>query len=87
MIASEIRKLADSIQSNVTVISNYLKEIQPSIEISRKAGNSSQEAFRRLENDVAEVSQALQVISGSMEELSSGSTRIISVLNEDGDRE
>ena len=87
VIASEIRKLADSIQSNVSVISNYLKEIQPSIEISRKAGNSSQEAFRRLENDVAEVSQALQVISGSMEELSSGSTRIISVLNEDGGRE
>ncbi len=87
VIASEIRKLADSIQSNVTVISNYLKEIQPSIEISRKAGNSSQEAFRRLEKDVAEVSQALQVISGSMEELSSGSTRILAVLNEDSGSE
>jgi methyl-accepting chemotaxis protein len=83
VIASEIRKLADSIQANVTVISDYLDDIRPTIDFSRKAGDSSLEAFRRLESDVAEVAQALHGITGSMDELSAGSTRILSVLNED----
>ncbi|MBN2353114.1 MAG: substrate-binding domain-containing protein [Spirochaetales bacterium] len=81
VIAGEIRKLADSIKENATVIANYLKDIRPTIDGSRKAGDESREAFRRLENDVADVAHALRQITDSMDALTSGSGKILSIMN------
>ena len=81
VIAGEIRKLADSIKENATVIATYLKDIRPTIDGSRKAGDESREAFRRLENDVADVSQSLRQITDSMDALTSGSGKILSIMN------
>jgi len=81
VIAGEIRKLADSIKENATVIATYLKDIRPTIDGSRKAGDESREAFRRLENDVADVSQSLRQITDSMDALTSGSAKILSLMN------
>ena len=81
VIAVEIQKLADSIKNNTKEISGYLNDIRPTIEISQKAGNNSQEAFKRLEKDVFEVSQTLQLIMNSMDELSANSSQILSVMD------
>lgn len=84
IIAKEIRKLADSIKINSKLISDNLSDIQPNIDISLKAGGDSMETFKRLEKDVFEVAQTLQQITKSMEELSSGSSKILSVMNVSG---
>jgi DNA-binding LacI/PurR family transcriptional regulator len=84
VIAGEIRKLADSIKNNTAVIAETLRDLKPAIEISRKAGNESEEAFRRLEKDVLDVAETLKSIAGSMDSLSSSSTRILDVMNDAG---
>jgi methyl-accepting chemotaxis protein len=81
VIAGEIRKLADSIRDNTGVIAENIKDIRPAIEISRKAGNESRESFRRLEKDVLDVAETLRKIAGSMDDLTSSSSRILSTMN------
>jgi DNA-binding LacI/PurR family transcriptional regulator len=81
IIAGEIRKLAESIKTNAGVISDSLIDIRPNIEISRKAGNKSLEAFRRLEKDVLDVAQTLQQITQAMDDLTENSSRIVTVMN------
>jgi DNA-binding LacI/PurR family transcriptional regulator len=81
VIAGEIRKLADSIKNNATVIDGYLKDIRPAIDLSRKAGDESREAFRRLEKDVLDVAQTLNRITASMDDLSANSTQILTIMN------
>ncbi len=81
VIAGEIRKLADSIKDNTSVIAETLQDIRPAIEISRKAGNENQEAFQRLEKDVLDVANGLKQIAASMDDLSESSGRILSIMN------
>ncbi len=84
VIAGEIRKLADSIKDNAMVIADYLKDFRPTIDGSRKAGDESQEAFRRLEQDVEGVSESLQLIASSMDDLSASSGKILALMNSAG---
>ncbi|MBN2353113.1 MAG: substrate-binding domain-containing protein [Spirochaetales bacterium] len=81
VIAGEIRKLADSIKDNTSVIAETLEDIRPAIEISRKAGKENQEAFRRLEKDVLDVAETLKQIAASMDDLSAASGRILNIMN------
>ena len=81
VIAGEIRKLADSIKDNTSVIAETLQDIRPAIEISRKAGNENREAFQRLEKDVLDVANGLKQIAASMDDLSESSGRILSIMN------
>jgi hypothetical protein len=81
VISGEIRKLADSIKNNATVIAEYLKDIRPAIDLSRRAGDESREAFRRLEKDVLDVAQTLNMITRSMDDLSANSTQILTIMN------
>jgi hypothetical protein len=82
VIASEIRKLADSIKKNTSVISELILDIRPDMDNSKKAGSESLTTFTRLEKDVLDVAGTLRVIIQSMEELSSNSTKILSVMND-----
>jgi DNA-binding LacI/PurR family transcriptional regulator len=82
VIASELRKLADSIRSNTGAVSELIMGIRPDMEITEKAGNASLEAFLHLEQDVLKLADTMQHIIQAMEGLSSNSSQIMAVMNE-----
>jgi DNA-binding LacI/PurR family transcriptional regulator len=82
VIATELRKLADSIKLNVEAISTLVMGIRPDMEISKKAGSDSLEAFIHLEKDVLELSDTFNIIIQSMEDLASNSSKILSIMND-----
>ncbi len=82
VIAAELRKLADSIKSNTEAVSTLIMGIRPDMEISKKAAGASLEAFTHLQKDVLELADTLNLIVRSMKDLSSNSSKILSVMNE-----
>ena len=78
VVADEIRKLSESTASNVSFISNNLKDLMTNVEQALLSSNESGEAFSSVETLVHEVSNSFKEIQSSMNELSIGSQDILS---------
>ncbi|MDC7220564.1 MAG: methyl-accepting chemotaxis protein [Spirochaetales bacterium] len=76
VVADEIRKLAESTQSNASAIGKDLSEIVEQIGRTAEYGQQSREAFGKIENEVAVFVDAFKEISASTNELSLGSSEI-----------
>jgi DNA-binding LacI/PurR family transcriptional regulator len=81
VIAAELRKLSNSIESNTERIARLIEGIRKDTGTSTKAGDASLEAFVRLEKDIMEVADTLKSVTESMEDLSAKSSSILSVMN------
>jgi methyl-accepting chemotaxis protein len=85
VVADEIRKLAEETNGNATMISNSLKTVVEKIQFAMNRVQDNQKIFTGLSQTAGTFSEALQEISGSMRELSSGADTMLgstSQLNE-----
>jgi methyl-accepting chemotaxis protein len=80
VVADEIRKLAEAASMNSKQISGVLKEVVNRIEIASASSKETEEAFRAIDGEVQGVSQSLDEISSSMDELAVGGQQILEAM-------
>jgi len=81
VVAEEIRKLSEASGESSKRISGVLKEVVLSIEKAASAGEDTRKAFLNINSEVTGVAEALDEISGSMEELSAGGHQILEAMS------
>jgi methyl-accepting chemotaxis protein len=82
VVATEVRKLAESTTSNSKAIADSLKNIITQIKQAETAGQAASSTFENIEQDVEKFVEAFMEISGSTTELSDGTTKIISTMED-----
>ncbi len=82
VVAGEIRKLAETTESNVSKISESLKTITAEINNALKTSSESSAVFKSITEDVTDVTSGLHEISASMEELAFGKQEILRATTE-----
>jgi methyl-accepting chemotaxis protein len=80
VVADEIRKLAEASSMNSRQISGVLKEVVSRIEAASKSSVDTEEAFSAIDSEVKGVSQSLDEIAASMEELNTGGKQILEAM-------
>jgi len=80
VIASEIRKLAESTKTNSDRIRSLIKNVVSDVDSTAEAAGRSQSTFLRLDADVAEVLESLKQIASRMESLSSMSVDLLHAM-------
>lgn len=85
VVADEIRKLAGASAKNTKEISKTLKNIIVRIENASQSGLSTRKAFSNINNNIASVSEALQTVSSSTDELNVGGAQILEAMSNLGD--
>lgn len=82
VVADEIRNLAEISNQQSKLISDNLSNLKKSIESSVSITDTTGESFNSIEQSVNIVTQLEKEISKSLEEQTSGSNQILSVLND-----
>jgi methyl-accepting chemotaxis protein len=77
VVADEIRKLAETTSRNSKRIGKVLKEVITKVAEATEAGQNTRHAFAEIDTEVKSVSQGLQEIASSMEELNIGGRQIL----------
>jgi len=77
VVADEIRKLAETTSQNSKRIGKVLKEVVVKVAEATEAGQNTRRAFSEIDTEVKSVSQGLQEIASSMEELNIGGRQIL----------
>jgi predicted nucleic acid-binding Zn-ribbon protein len=80
VIASEIRKLAESTRANAVNIGDSLNELSAETERSVNSATNTSEAFKALDAELSKVLSALKSISSRMNDLSASSKDLIESL-------
>ncbi len=82
VVADEIRKLATSTATNVKSISETLNSSVEKIKLVTKLSHESRDAFLEVNNEVNEVSQAFDVVSTNMDNLSNETSSILAIVSD-----
>ena len=80
VVADEIRKLAEASSLNSKRISGVLKEVVNRIESASDSSHETLEAFKAIDTEVNGVSQSLDEIKSSMDELNIGGKQILEAM-------
>ena len=80
VVAEEIRKLSEASGESSKRISGVLKDVVSSIEKAAVSGEDTRKAFININREVGGVSEALDEISGSMNELAAGGQQILEAM-------
>lgn len=80
VIASEIRKLADSTNVNAAHIGSVLKSVNKDVSSAVEAATRSQDAFSALDKDIGYVLGSLNDIAGRMESLAGSSSELLKTM-------
>jgi methyl-accepting chemotaxis protein len=80
VIASEIRKLAETTQTNTKQISDAVSSLLASVKDSESAGRLTSETFRQLDQGIRTVLASYQDIAASMEVLGREKDAILGIV-------
>ncbi|MBI9103840.1 MAG: methyl-accepting chemotaxis protein [Spirochaetales bacterium] len=81
VVADEIRKLAEASSKNSKQISGVLKEVVGRIETAGQSSHETEAAFSAIDTEVQGVSQSLEEINASMDELKVGGHQILEAMS------
>ncbi len=81
VVAEEIRKLSEASGESSKQISSVLKEVVLRIQKAATSGEDTRKAFMNINSEVTGVAQALDEITGSMQELAAGGHQILEAMS------
>jgi len=81
VVAEEIRKLAETTSVNSKSIGGVIKEVVSKIETAAKSGKQTDHAFKVISLEVTGVSNSLEEIAASMNQLQTGSSQVLEAMH------
>lgn len=82
VVAEEIRKLAESVAENATMVSTSLEQITQRIDEANLSSGESLETFRLVHREIKDTADAFLEISRAMDEMASGTSEVVSGTEE-----